>query len=173
MGCHQRHQRRDGVAAAAPASLPRPTADRRTDRSPNPMHGGPAVPIYDESPADPWAAVLGAEFASEPTSGIPVPDPAAPWWQLAEFALTFDGYTRFGGFDRLSHTANAAAEEWQNRKALPATLDEARGLLFFEQRRHRHMASDPRGTSLDYVRALVQRIHDLSGGAVRPEVPNL
>ena len=131
------------------------------------------MPIGDEGPAYPWAALLGVEFASEPTSGIPVPDPTAPWWQLAEFALTFNGYTRFGGFDRLANTANAAAEAWHNRRALPATLDEARGSLFFEQRRHRHLGSDPRGASLDYVRALVQRIHDLSGGTVRPEAPDL
>jgi 5-methylcytosine-specific restriction enzyme subunit McrC len=173
MACDQVLQRRDGLAPAAPALLPRPTPDRRTDRSSDPIHGGSAVPTDDESFLDPWAAVLGEEFASEPTNGIPVPPPTAPWWQLAEFALTFDGYKRFGGFDPLSDMANAAAKAWHNRRALPATLDEARGSLFFEQRRHRHMDSDPQGESLDYVRALVRRIHDLSGGAVERESPAL
>jgi hypothetical protein len=131
------------------------------------------VPTYDQRATDPWAAVLGAGFASEPTSGIPVPDPGAPWWQLAEFALTFDGYERFGGFDRLSSMAQAAADAWHNGRTLPATLDEARGSLFFEQRRHRHLGSEPQGASLDYVRALVRSIMDLSGGTVERQSPAL
>ena len=132
------------------------------------------MPTEDPRPHDPWAAVLGADYAAESTTAsVPVPDPTAPWRKLAEFALTFDGYAKFGGFDRLSTMANAAAKAWRERGSLPATLEEARGSLFFEQRRHRHLESDPRGASLDYVRALVQRIYDLSGGAVERETPLL
>lgn len=136
------------------------------------------MPADDDTPVDPWAAVLGEEYAAQyaaesRSTDIPVPGPTAPWWQLAEFALTFDGYARFGGFKGLSHMANAAARAWHHRRSLPATLDEARGWLFFEQRRHRHLDSDPRGADLDYVRALVQRIHDLSGGAVERQSPAL
>jgi sirohydrochlorin ferrochelatase len=87
--------------------------------------------------------------------------------------LTFDGYTRFGGFDRLAIMANVAAEGWHHRKTLPATLDEARGLLFFEQRRHRHPESDPRGASHEFARALVQYIHDLSVETVEGGSPVL
>jgi hypothetical protein len=79
----------------------------------------------------------------------------------------------FGGFDRLSDMANVAARDWHETGAVPATLDEARGSLFFEQRRHCHMDIEPRGAALNYVRALVQRIHDLSGGAVERQTPTL
>ncbi|MGY1621047.1 McrC family protein [Geodermatophilus sp. SYSU D00965] len=168
------HQRRDDVASTPPVMLPGSTSDRRTGLSAAPAVGGSVVPTEDQRPVDPWAAVLGADYAAESTTAsVPVPDPTAPWWQLEEFALTFDGYAKFGGFDRLSNMANAAAKAWHDRGTLPATLEEARGSLFFEQRRHRHLDSYPRGTSLDYVRALVQRIHDLSGGTVERQAPIL
>lgn len=57
-----------------------------------------------------------------------VPSPHARWEELAQFALTFNGYQRIG--PRLGELAA------QHREAgtIPTTLDELRGCLFLEQR---------------------------------------
>ena len=69
--------------------------------------------------------------------------------------------------------AQAAQRAGRDTGTVPATLDEARGALFFEQRAHRHSDSVPRGKSLEYAQALVEQIRWLSRGTVKSEVPNL
>jgi len=49
---------------------------------------------------------------------------------------------------------------------LPGDLDTARAALFFEQRRFHHFGSDPTGNDALYVRTLLGRIAELSGGTV-------
>lgn len=95
-----------------------------------------------------------------------VPPPDAPLGELWRFALTFNGYERLGGFEATAELANGARERWNLQSTLPAALDEARCALFFEQRRWRHFGYDPAGEDEQYIRALVQRVLDLSGGQV-------
>ncbi len=128
-----------------------------------------------ERPIDPWSAVLGFDTALEPIPDrlTTVPDPGASWWHIADFAMTYDGYTHSGGFQRLAAMAHAAQRAWRDSGTLPATLDEARGALFFEQRAHRHSDTAPRGKSLENAQALVEQIRRLSGGTVKSEDPSL
>ncbi len=103
-------------------------------------------------PDDPWLAVLGGTIDAQPQMAgfrahVAVPGDGESWWRLAEFALTFDGYKHFGGFERLSAMAHGTATAWRTTGALPEALEEARGALFFEQRRHRHADYTPRGRS--------------------------
>ncbi len=57
-----------------------------------------------------------------------IPLRRARWENVAQFALTFDGYKRWGGFGKCAAVANARRS---------STLDELRTCLFFEQRRWR------------------------------------
>ncbi len=133
------------------------------------------MPGDEDRPIDPWSAVLG--FDTEPES-VPdrltaVPDPAASWWRIADFAMTYDAYRHFGGFEPLATMAHAAQRAWRDSGDLPVGLDEARGALFFEQRAHRHSDTAPRGETLEYAQALVERIRQLSDGVVTLEEPTL
>jgi hypothetical protein len=89
------------------------------------------------------------------------------------FALTYDGYRRHGGFAGAADIANEALAAWREDGALPDDLTSARAALFFEQRRWRHFGDSPDPESLEYLRALVARIGELSGGRVEVESPRL
>ncbi|MFM7719478.1 MAG: hypothetical protein ACKO8G_08360 [Actinomycetota bacterium] len=116
---------------------------------------------------------------------IPVPARGAPWrWEITEFALSYDGYVRFGPFGLLSACANAALERWRVDRTVPATLHELRSFLFFEQRRWRHLEqgpawfgveprTEPTDDDREYIEALLDRIRVLSGGRLRgpPDPP--
>ena len=78
-----------------------------------------------------------------------VPDPASSWHDLAEFALTFDGYAFHGSFEKCAEIAHARRHD---------TLDDLRTCLFFEQRSWRNMGEAPEGEDLEYIRELVRAI---------------
>jgi hypothetical protein len=78
---------------------------------------------------------------------------------IAEFALTFDGYQALG--DRTGDLANGAKHEWSENRALPDDLVELRSCLFFEQRRYRHFGWDPEEDAMGYIRALIEAIRAL------------
>jgi hypothetical protein len=103
---------------------------------------------------------------------VVVPGADAPWLPIWEFALTYDGYNRAGGFDKAGDLANRAADDWRNDGSLPPDLHAARIALFFEQRRWRHFGYDPGPDDERYIRALVATIGELSGGTV-PGPPDL
>lgn len=97
---------------------------------------------------------------------VSVPSPDAPWIELWEFALTYSGYERHGGFEAAAGVANGARARWETRSVMPSSLDEARCALFFEQRRWRHFGSTPTGHDERYITLLVNEIRELSGGTV-------
>ncbi len=68
------------------------------------------MPENEERPIDPWSAVLGYDTEPEPVPDCltTVPEPGASWWRIADFAMTYDAYTHFGGFQRLATMARAA-----------------------------------------------------------------
>ena len=98
---------------------------------------------------------------------IPVPDPDGSMHEIMRFALSFDGYTLNGdmhGTNKCADLANAAVYAWHSTGELPSTLHELRSCLFFEQRRT-HFGGDGPDTYA-YMRLLVARIRELSGGIV-------
>ncbi len=93
-------------------------------------------------------------------TGESIPGPNAPWMpDIAEFALTFDGYLALG--DRVGDLANGTEHEWSENRSLPDDLVELRSCLFFEQRRYRHFGWDPDEEAMVYIRALVEAIRAL------------
>lgn len=80
---------------------------------------------------------------------IDIPNPDASWREIAEFALTFNGYEVWGSFEKCAEIANAKRQD---------SLTDLRTCLFFEQRRWRHFGEDPDGEAMAYIRALVEKI---------------
>jgi hypothetical protein len=78
-----------------------------------------------------------------------IPQPDASWEEISRFALTFDGYSYWGSFERCAEIANSRH---------PSTLTELRTCLFFEQRRWRHSGEDPDQEALQYIHELVSQI---------------
>ncbi len=94
-----------------------------------------------------------------------VPGPNASWAELEAFAVTFDGYARFGkGLDAL-------ASQHRRNGTIPSSLDELRGCLFFEQRLWRHWMSRPDERGLAHVRALIEGIRALLPDGNAPRKP--
>jgi len=87
-----------------------------------------------------------------------IPSPDASWREIAEFALTFDGYEFWGSFEKCAEIANAKGQH---------SLTDLRTCLFFEQRRWRHFGEDPDREAMMYIRALVEKIRSWvsAGGA--------
>lgn len=81
-----------------------------------------------------------------------VPGPNATWAEIEAFAVTFDGYRRFG--NRL----DALTSEHRRNGTVPESLDELRGCLFFVQRVLRHQMSRPDAQGLAFVRKLLEAI---------------
>ena len=97
------------------------------------------------------------EFHQVLTPGI-IPQPDAPFWMdIAEFALTFDGYEALAA-DRLGDLASESQDRWLRTGVLPKSLVELRSCLFFEQRRWRQLDATPEGHDLAYIRTLIEAI---------------
>ena len=99
-------------------------------------------------------------------STVEVSPAGAPLDEVWRLALTFDGYGGPGGFEGAAEVANTSRARWAADGTLPDALVEARRALFFEQRRWRHFGVDPGEADERYVRALVERVRELSGGRV-------
>lgn len=103
---------------------------------------------------------------------IRVPGPDAPWWpDICDFALSFDAYSRVGDFEKVAAKAERVARRFAEAKPLPDDLGRLRTALFFEQRRWRHLEGNPLEDPAvePYLRALVAKIAELSGGAIDEE----
>ncbi|HPR74338.1 MAG TPA: hypothetical protein PLX41_11835 [Bacteroidales bacterium] len=80
-----------------------------------------------------------------------IPGPDAGWEELFHFALTYDGYKRYGSIvdlDRLAHEER------------PKTLDELRACLFFIQRVWHDQNELPEGKDLQKFKILVEAIRE-------------
>lgn len=69
--------------------------------------------------------------------------------EITQFAHTFDGYARWGSFERCAEIANAPDH---------STIDKLRTCLFFEARRWRHFGERPDEEAITYWRKLVSTI---------------
>lgn len=99
-------------------------------------------------------AILDADLTVER-----VPAPGAPFWmEVAEFALTFDGYQYRGS--SLGGWANAHVRRFHEAGRLDddIRLPDLRALLFFEQRRYRHIDETPTGADARYIDDLLAAI---------------
>ena len=98
---------------------------------------------------------------------IEVPGPDARWWtEINEFALTYNAYNRQGDFDFVASIEERVRQAWDHDATLPNDLETCRTVLFFDQRRFRHLDAEPEGNDDRFVRAILGRIRDLSGGRV-------
>lgn len=78
-----------------------------------------------------------------------VPFPEDDWETISEFALTFDGYSYWGSFEKCAAIGNARSQN---------SLIELRTCLFFEQRRHHHFGEAPDRETMAYIRELIAKI---------------
>lgn len=109
---------------------------------------------------------------------ILIPRPDAAWCPtITTFALTWNGYDRFGPLPVLGAAANEASERWRATRELPSDLPTLRSFLFFEQRRWRHLLQgpwllgsepidEPVGEARAYIEALLRRIRAIAGPSV-------
>lgn len=101
---------------------------------------------------------------------ILVPAENASWDEIWTFALSYNGYERSGSLDAAADIARANSERWHRDRNMTDDLATARTALFFEQRSHRWAGGDRPDDWEEhagpYIRALVARIHELSGGTV-------
>lgn len=101
---------------------------------------------------------MHGEIANEDLKQSDVPPSDAGWYDIARFALSFNGYEWWGSFQRCAEIANLAAQTFRESGALPDSLTGLRTCLFFEQRRWHHFGFDPDEKSMDYISTLVEQI---------------
>ena len=77
-----------------------------------------------------------------------IPGPTAGWNDIEPFALTYNGYKKWG-FDQCAKIA---------REKRHASLDDLRTCLFFEQRRWNHFGDHPDEATMDYVHTILSKI---------------
>ncbi|HEX7277281.1 MAG TPA: hypothetical protein VF244_07885 [Acidimicrobiales bacterium] len=103
-------------------------------------------------------------------ASVEVPLEDAPLESVLRFAAnTYFGYERHGGVQGLSHLGNAVASAWTDDGRLPGDLPSLRAALFFESRRWHHLGHEADPAAEAYVRVLVAKIRQLSGGSVRAD----
>jgi hypothetical protein len=116
-----------------------------------------------ERDPSPYRRFSQAERAAGWKTEIAVPTESASVHEIWRFALTYDGYDRHKD---VGNMANGWVRRWRADESLPPDLSTARAALFYEQRRYRHLDRAPGKSEEQYIRALVGRIRDLSGGSV-------
>lgn len=110
---------------------------------------------------------------SESSERIPVPEPDAPYFpEICDFALTYNGYNRHGGSDGAAKIGKRTEARYWDTGELPDDLETLRCALFWVQRYVRWNDQEPGSNPLNnpgyaaYVKALVTRIGEISGGSV-------
>ncbi len=148
-----------------PAAAPGRTADNDNDNA-----GAVGAPP-GQRPVRP-DPVLRWKNPSEPPQGnftscaVPnaqlkvhgIPEHGDSWDAVSSFSLSYDGYAYW---DDVSELATRSIRVWTRDHALPATIDEVRACLFYEQRRWHHFGEDPNGRGAHYVWALLDTLRSL------------
>ncbi len=114
----------------------------------------------------------------------PVPQEYDSWEPICWFALSYNGYERYGtqpgdiqGTENLAEFANLTEDQWRRDGSLPDSLHELRSVLFLEQRRSGHMGffdprqdwENPRSDAeewKDYMRSLIRAIRAITGDVI-------
>lgn len=87
-----------------------------------------------------------------------IPANDADQTELVTFALSFDGYSYWGSFERCSEVAQAVQQQYIQDGTLPSSLVALRTALFFEQRAARHMDAEFLPRSNPYLGTLLAAI---------------
>jgi hypothetical protein len=80
-----------------------------------------------------------------------LPKPYARWQDVANFALTFNGYKHWGSFEKCAEVANKHSE---------GTLTDLRTCLFFEERRWHHYGDEPDEEVMKYIHNVIEKIRE-------------
>jgi hypothetical protein len=89
------------------------------------------------------------EISNRELTPADIPPPDAIWWTIEEFALSFNGYKRWGSFEKCADIANARRH---------GSIDDLRTCLFFEHRRWHHFGCHPDEKAMSYIRGVVEKI---------------
>jgi hypothetical protein len=95
---------------------------------------------------------------------VEVPNSQADWDVIWPFALSLNGYERYDG--ELWKLEQSLRIMWDTEGVLPDDLDQLRFSLFFAQRQHHHWGWQPEGEQADFIRDIVRKIGEISGGWV-------
>jgi hypothetical protein len=87
-----------------------------------------------------------------------IPDRSDSWDAISSFSLSYDGYAYW---DDVSELATRSIRNWTRHHSLPASIDEVRGCLFYEQRRWHHFGEEPNGRGSYYLWALLDTLRSL------------
>ncbi len=165
---------RDTVRRPVPDPTPPAVGLRRPHPSPRHAEPGhrvdPSLRFTDprRTPAGDFAATA---VANDALTRALIPGPTSSWDEVSDFCLSYDG---FAYWNDLPELATRAVRTWTRHGALPATLDELRACLFYEQRRRHHFGEEPSGRSATYIRALLDGVEALLPvPAPRPSVPGV
>lgn len=102
-------------------------------------------------------------------AAVTVPNERSNLEELFDFALTFDGYGRYGY--ALGSIAARVEQSWRAGTELPDDVQRLRAALFHQQRVWRNTGESPAENDFVYERSLVAEIRRMSGGTVRDERP--
>jgi hypothetical protein len=88
-----------------------------------------------------------------------IPAHGDSWDAVSTFSLSYDGYAYW---DDVTELASRSMRGWTRARTLPATVDEVRACLFYEQRRWHHFGEDPNGRGAQYIWALLDALRNLA-----------
>lgn len=108
-----------------------------------------------------------------PDDEVVVPPETAPLIEILDFALTYNAYQHHGGFGQVARLSERTRKRWQETGSLRVRLGTARAALFFEQRSLHWAGLDGEEPDEVYIRALADRIRELSRGIVPGEADPL
>ncbi len=97
---------------------------------------------------------------------VPVPPESADDAVVIRFAHSYDGYAAYGTVPELGAVVRPVHDHWKPTGKLPADLALLRACLFFAVRAHRFTGDPEPFTADTFVRALMIRIREVSGGSV-------
>jgi len=98
------------------------------------------------------------EIPNNKLSEDSVPLPDAHWSEVRLFALSFNGYAKWGSHAKCADIAKRSLDTWREKEQLPNSLTNLRTCLFFEQRRWTHFGSDPDEETMIYIHAILDAI---------------
>ena len=84
---------------------------------------------------------------------------AAFWPEIADFALTFDGYSRNRTAEECDIITQRVVKKFQKSGVLPKAMNDLRTCLFMQQRMLRHYdSSNPDAEHLELIHNIVEAI---------------
>jgi len=100
------------------------------------------------------------EIPSDQLRANHIPAPRAAFWPaIADFALTFDGYTRNRTAEECDKISKRVVKRFQKSGVLPKAMNDLRTCLFMQQRMLRHWdSSDPETEHLEFIHEIVEAI---------------